>query len=102
MNEPSIQPVIEYPTIAGLAEANHASLLLILAALRNPQLWEGVGGGPAGPGGPAIVSSAIVSEEGKRYLGNKLDEAFNSVLQKGNVSAAIFATYIALCRARLM
>jgi hypothetical protein len=89
------QPLI--PTLAGLAEANHASLLLILAALRNPQVWEVVGGGLAGPGGPAALS-----EEGKKYLGNRLEETFNAVLQKGNVSAAVFATHVAMCRAKLL
>jgi hypothetical protein len=37
-----------FPTLEALAAAGGLSVLLILAALRNPAIWEVVGGGPGG------------------------------------------------------
>lgn len=88
-----------YPTIEAMAEAGGVSALLILAALRNSQIWEVVGGGPAGGIDPRTLSA-----EAKAELHTSLTEILSGVMSKakeGDLGAALVASGIAAQRASL-
>ncbi|HEV2189216.1 MAG TPA: hypothetical protein VGR70_18545 [Stellaceae bacterium] len=87
------------PTLEALASASGVSVLLILAALRNAQIWEIVGGGPAGG-----VDVRTLSAEGKAELRSSLTDILSGVMSKvkeGDLGAALVASGIAAQRATL-
>jgi hypothetical protein len=87
------------PTLEALAQAGGVSVLLILAALRNAQIWEVVGGGPAGG-----IDVRTLSAEGKAELRTSLSEILAGVMTKvkeGDLGAALVASGIAAQRATL-
>ena len=91
---PDIERLI--PTLEALAAAGGVSVLLILAALRNPAIWEVIGGGPGG------VDPRTISAEGKQELHSALGEILSGVMSKakeGDIAAALIASQIAFQRA---
>jgi hypothetical protein len=73
------------------------SVLLILAALRNPAIWEVIGGGIGGGIDPRTISA-----EGKQELHSALGEILSGVMsnvKQGDVAAALIASQIAMQRA---
>jgi|SRR5690349_13425238 hypothetical protein len=86
-----------FPTLEALAAAGGVSVLLILAALRNPAIWEVVGGGPGGGIDPRTISA-----EARQELHSALTEILSGVMSKakeGDIGAALIASQIALQRA---
>lgn len=70
-------------TPEGLASAYGTSLIMILAALRNPIIWEVIGGGPH--------SAVSLSPAGKAELKKNLNTILSSLMsrvQSGDVAAA--------------
>src|SRR4051794_28805375 len=51
-----------FPTLEALAAAGGVSVLLVLAALRNPAIWEVIGGGIGGGIDPRTLSTEARSE----------------------------------------
>ena len=85
------------PTLEALASAGGVSVLLILAALRNPAIWEVIGGGIGGGIDPRTLSA-----EGKQELHAALDEILSGVMRKakeGDLGAAMVASQLAMQRA---
>ena len=85
------------PTLEALASAGGVSVLLILAALRNPAIWEVIGGGPG-----AGIDPRTISAEGKAELHASLSEILSGVMGKvkeGDLGAALVASSIAVQRA---
>jgi hypothetical protein len=87
------------PTLEALAAAGGVSVLTILAALRNPAIWEIVGGGPGGG-----IDARTLSAEGKAELHAQLGEILAGVMSKvreGDLGAALIASRIATQRAAI-
>lgn len=88
-----------FPTLEAMAAAGGVSALLILAALRNPAIWEVIGGGIGGGIDPRTISA-----EGKAELHSSLGEILSGVMGKvkeGDIGAALVASSIATQRATL-
>jgi hypothetical protein len=85
------------PTLEALAAAGGVSVLLILAALRNPAIWEVIGGGPGGGIDPRTLTA-----EGKQELHSALGDILSGVMSKvkeGDLAAAVIASQLATQRA---
>ena len=84
-------------TLEGLMTANHVSFALILAALRNPAVWEVIGGG-----GP--VDARTLSSESKAELHTALSDILSGIMgnvKEGDPAAAAVAARVAIQRAVL-
>lgn len=95
----SVEIEQSFATIEAMAAAGGVSVLLILAALRNPAVWEVVGGGIGGGIDPRTLSA-----EGKSELHTELGEILSGVMGKvktGDLGAALVASQIATRRAAL-
>ena len=87
------------PTLEALASAGGVSVLLILAALRNPAIWEVIGGGISGGIDPRTISA-----EGRNELRGALSDILAGVMtrvKEGDLGAAALASAIATQRAAL-
>jgi hypothetical protein len=87
------------PSLEALAAAGGVSVLLVLAALRNPAIWEVIGGGIGGGIDPRTISA-----EGKQELHAALGDILSGLMGKarqGDVVAAGLAAQIATQRAVL-
>ena len=84
-------------TLEGLATANHVSVSLIIAALRNAAVWEVIGGW-------GQVDARTLSGESKAELHTALSDILAGVMGKvkeGDPAAAAVAARVAIQRAAL-
>ncbi len=84
-------------TIEGLAAANHTSVALIVAAMRNAAIWEVIGGW-------GHVDARTLSAETKTELHSALTGILTGIMGKvkeGDPAAAAVAARVAIQRAAL-